>query len=160
MKDFLLVRHGIAEDPAVAVSDAARRLTAEGRAVTDRLAMVLARCCPRFDLLVCSPLVRAEETADVLAARLVCDRRIVEPLLVPEASPQLALERLAARPEARVLIVGHEPCLSGIIGLALGCSPSAIAMPRSGACRLGFVPSVRPSAGVLCWHLDPAVLPG
>jgi len=158
MKDFLLVRHGIAEEPSIAVSDSARRLTAEGRAVTDRLAAVLSRCCPRFDLLVCSPLVRAEETADVLAARLVCDRRIVEPLLVPEASPKLALEWLAALREARVLVVGHEPCLSSLIGLALGCSPTAIAMPRSGACRLQFVPSVRPSAGVLCWHLDPVVL--
>jgi len=160
MKELLLVRHGIAEAAPPAATDAARRLTAEGRAVTRRLALLLAAHDPRFGLLVHSPLARAVETADVLASVLQTGRRETLPLLVPEGSPEQALRWLAAEQSAqRILVVGHEPSIGGIIALALGCSPAALRVQRSGACLLRFDPVVRIEAAVLHWFLDPALLP-
>jgi phosphohistidine phosphatase len=159
MKELLLVRHGIAEGTPPATTDAARRLTAEGRAVTRRLALLLAGHDPHFGLLVHSPLVRAVETADVLASVLQAERRETLPLLVPEGSAEQALRWLAVQTASRMLVVGHEPSIGGILALALGCPPAALRVRRSGASLVRFDPTVRFEAGVLHWHLDPALLP-
>jgi phosphohistidine phosphatase len=64
-----LVRHGIAE-VASATSDADRRLTAEGTRKLHAAALGLQRLGVVPDLVLSSPLRRAEETAQQLAAVL------------------------------------------------------------------------------------------
>lgn len=107
---FYLVRHGAAEPAAAAGSDAARRLTPEGRAAFAAHARALA---PRLAVsrVVTSPLVRARETAALLAE--ATGARVEEdPALASGASDGAALLALARRLGAGVALVGHNPELA------------------------------------------------
>ena len=65
-----LVRHGIAADAAPGQPDESRPLTAKGRRRFRRTARAFARLGERVDKLITSPLVRAVQTAEILARAL------------------------------------------------------------------------------------------
>ena len=105
-----LVRHGEAEDVSRTGRDHDRALTSDGRSRTRRAARGLARLGAAPTLLVSSPLVRARETADEIAASFPRARREVWEELSPgvdESALTDRLERLAAGDD--VMLVGHEP---------------------------------------------------
>jgi phosphohistidine phosphatase len=78
-----IMRHGIAADPAPGMSDVDRALTAEGVRKTERVAVGLQRIGVKPDVILSSPLRRAEETA-----RLVAD--VLRPSASIELFPPLA----------------------------------------------------------------------
>lgn len=121
MKQLYLLRHGIAQPhgtPGVAEDD--RRLTPKGRKRMREVAEALLRLDLKLDRLVASPLPRARETAEIVAEVLA-----IEPLL--EISEALSADRDAAsiqawlpsRDEDRLMLVGHNPSLSDLIGVLL-----------------------------------------
>ncbi len=67
--EFYIVRHGIAEGYA-AGGDAERALTEEGRTKIAEVAAGLARAGVEIDHLYSSPLLRARQTAEILAGPL------------------------------------------------------------------------------------------
>ena len=105
--DLGLIRHAVAEDASPGGDDARRALTAEGRERFARGVRGLARIGARFDLVLHSPLLRAQETADLLV-----------PVIEGETACTGALargpddERLAESQGGVVALVGHEPWLS------------------------------------------------
>jgi phosphohistidine phosphatase len=109
-----VLRHGEAE-PHDARPDADRRLTAVGERQSAAAGAALARL--GLELAAChtSPRVRALDTA-----RLACEHLGVEPQVAPflggpyEADALLDLLH-GHDPDARVLVVGHEPELSQAI---------------------------------------------
>jgi phosphohistidine phosphatase len=111
-----LVRHGDAE-PSRGV-DAARRLTPSGRAEFERHARALvAELAIRR--VVTSPLLRARETAELLAA--VTGARLEEDgALASGASSGAALLARLAREPAGTALVGHNPELAEALGKAAG----------------------------------------
>lgn len=111
MAEFWLLRHGDAE-PYGSVSDAERKLTERGERQAVAAGRALRRLGIEFAAVLASPKVRARETARLLCAQLEIEP-IEEPALVHDLSGAVALELLARYgPEARVLVVGHEPTLS------------------------------------------------
>ena len=68
---IVIVRHGIAEDREAsnraAPDDALRQLTKEGRQKMRKAAKGLKRILPALDLIATSPLMRAAQTAEILA---------------------------------------------------------------------------------------------
>lgn len=102
---FYLLRHASAE-PASS-SDAARKLTAEGRAAFADLARALAGRMA-VSRVVTSPLVRARETAALLGAATGAPVE-EEPALASGASGGAELLALARRLGAGVALVGHNP---------------------------------------------------
>ena len=62
-----ILRHGIAEDEAPKGDDGARRLTPRGRAKMRAVAAGMRALGLRYDVILTSPLVRAVETAAILA---------------------------------------------------------------------------------------------
>src|SRR6478752_7669852 len=79
-----LIRHAEAGDDAP--RDEARALTSRGRADARRLGRVLARRGVRFSTIVTSPLVRAVQTAEIVAAETEYRGRMTATdLLVPKA---------------------------------------------------------------------------
>jgi phosphohistidine phosphatase len=114
---FYLVRHAKAE-PKGAGDDAARRLTAEGRA---RFAAHASATAPRLALarIATSPLARARETADLLAAATgaaVAD----EDALASGASRGRDVLELGRRLGAGAALVGHNPELQEAVALVAG----------------------------------------
>ncbi|HEX3730346.1 MAG TPA: histidine phosphatase family protein [Opitutaceae bacterium] len=112
MTTLYLIRHAHAADAA---NDFTRSLSAKGRKQVEKLARFLERCeAPAPAEIWHSPLVRARETANLLADGLKWGGpRIVFPGLEPEADPGAVALRIEATP-APVAIVGHEPHLSAL----------------------------------------------
>ena len=125
-----VLRHGIAEDVAPGGDDRVRALTPRGRQRMRAAARGMRALHLRLDLLLTSPLARAAETAAIVsevyggqpAPRVL-------PALAPGAAPPETIRAL--RPFARqqhVMIVGHEPGLSGIVSLLLTGSVDGMAL--------------------------------
>jgi phosphohistidine phosphatase len=109
-----LLRHGEAE-PHDARPDAERRLTARGERQAKAAGAALARLGIEFALVLTSPRVRALDTA-----RLACESLGVDPVVHEPLSGGFdredALEVMAGEdPDARVLVVGHEPDFSQVV---------------------------------------------
>ena len=114
---LLLVRHAVAED-AHPLGDEARALTVEGRAAFRAHARKLARLTPMAGI-VTSPLVRAVQTAEILAEAFGLGRVEVHPALLPRPSAPKRILHLARELGAGWMLVGHNPSLTRAAALAL-----------------------------------------
>jgi phosphohistidine phosphatase len=125
MIHLYLVRHGIAADAAPGFPDHARPLTAEGRARFRRLARAFARLGEPLDLVFTSPLVRAVQTAELLAGAIGRD----DVGVLEQLEPQIPAAELFAEVGRRatdgqsVALVGHDPQMSAAVALAAGLAP-------------------------------------
>lgn len=160
MRRIVLVRHGMAEQAEEGMSDMARALTCKGRHKSDKTGRGLSALLGSVDLLACSPLLRAVQTADMLDEHLHVSRREETRLLEPSADPTAVLERLNTEPEIEMaVLVGHEPQLSSIAALALTGEPQGfLAFSKAGACLLEFEDAVAPHSGVMRWFMAPSQL--
>lgn len=117
-----LIRHGDAVPETLALTDAQRYLSFEGRvqarAIGDRLRWH--DCTPTH--IWTSPCVRAVQTAELVATAVESTVAVETlPALAPEDSPRAVLAALHRLPEdAIVLVVGHEPSLSAVGALLIG----------------------------------------
>ncbi len=107
---LILVRHASAE-PASGGPDELRPLSAEGRAAAQRLGERLAALAP--DAVVSSPLRRARETAEPIAARAGVELRLDE-RLAPGATV-LGVRAAVAGLGETVVGVGHAPDCDEIV---------------------------------------------
>ena len=120
--DLFLIRHAKAEDPSGFGSDAHRPLTADGRRAARAVGEALRKEGVRFDAIVSSPLVRAVETAELVAIETKYDGALsVSASLEPGASPSEMMERVVADHEVeRLALVGHEPSMGNLLSALLG----------------------------------------
>jgi phosphohistidine phosphatase len=122
-RQLWLLRHAEAE-PHGTRSDAERRLTVRGEAQARAAGAALARLDARFDAVLFSPKVRARQTAELAAELWEDDQRerlLVHPPLAGGFGAQEALSELkGVAADGRLLLVGHEPDLSGVIGELTG----------------------------------------
>lgn len=155
---LFLFRHGPAEerDPRRWPDDLARPLTRDGAEETRSAAQGLRSLGPEAARVITSPAVRALATAQVLREVLGVGAALSTwPELAPDEPASAVLARVASEsPRRNVFLVGHEPTLGEIVGLALtGEAVSVVRLTRAGAAALDFPRQVRPSGGVLDWLL-------
>jgi phosphohistidine phosphatase len=137
--DLFLIRHAKAVDSLGFQPDAERALTKKGRAQALEVGAALASHGVSFDRIVASPLVRAVQTAELIAvATRYDDALTIDAALVPQAAPVTIQARvLAPNAQCRALaLVGHEPALGLLLSSLIG--RSGLAMPKLGVVRLGF----------------------
>ena len=159
--DLLVIRHGIAEDKdtfaKTGKADDLRPLTAEGRDKMERAARGLHAIVPGISLLAASPLVRARQTAEIVASEYHIQIGETTDVLHPDASFDDFVKWLASRNgHTLVAVTGHEPHLSTLITwLMCGSEESRIDLKKGAAVLLSF--DGRPSRGAatLCWALTP-----
>lgn len=150
----LIIRHGAAVDPHEAEGDGQRWLTTEGRQTMRQVASALAEAGLNCDRVFTSPLVRAVQSAEILAAH----RGFEGPLEVWDAlaggSTEVALAPLdRAGAEETVGLVGHEPLVRSMVAQLTG--ELAMFPFRAGAaCFVEW----DGSSGVFRWMLDPRTL--
>jgi phosphohistidine phosphatase len=142
-----LLRHAEAE-PRGALPDEERPLTARGERQAHAAGAALAALGVRLDVIFSSPRVRALETA-----RLACEAfdeatalEIHEPLSAEfDAADVLAL--LATRDAgAHVMLVGHEPDFSGVIGELTG---ARVKLKKAGIAMMDVSDVSAPGAGAV-----------
>jgi phosphohistidine phosphatase len=115
-----------------------------------------------FDAILSSPLVRARQTAEIVARGL---HSADELEFTDHLSPSGNMERLVEQinvlrpvPES-VLLAGHEPYLSGFISLLCIGGPNLPMKLKKGAlCRLEVESLSCGKCAVLEWLLQPRVL--
>lgn len=143
--DVFLIRHAEAINETLEVRDPMRHLTAAGRTQATSLGDRLRwhDCTPTH--IWTSPLVRAVQTAELVASGLASPIAVeVIPALAPGESARNVVAAVAGlTQDASVLLVGHEPGISGIGALLLGLSDLA---------PLAKAEAVRISDGQLRWR--------
>jgi phosphohistidine phosphatase len=151
---LLLVRHGDAVEHGARI-DGERWLTEKGRRVTRAVADALRDAGVTPARMMTSPLVRAVQTCEILAAAQSLEGPIeVLPALVPNGDPSqviLALDGLDD--DAHIALVGHEPNVSALASALLG-----VAVPpfeKSAVCALRRGPD---GAYAFEWMLRPRTL--
>lgn len=160
---LFIMRHGIALDRTspLASDDAARPLTPQGRKRVARIAAELLKLGYAFDWIVCSPLVRAAETAKIVAAVQKPSPPVdVCAALRPGASREDVLGFLAKNPDRkRVMLVGHEPDLSALAGRLIGAGRDAnLEFKKGGCCLIEYDGLPSRYSGRLVWWLTPRAL--
>lgn len=149
-----ILRHGDAGPSQMGASDDARTLTDAGRDEIWRIARRLAGLGVDVDTILTSPLPRARETAKIIAEALgKPEALVVDHTLVPGCRPgdfQAAYQRHEA---TRLMLVGHEPDLSTLIGWLTG---GRVDLPKAGFARLNG--DFEMDRAALKWLLTPEVI--
>ena len=143
--DVFLIRHAEAIDETLELRDPMRHLTAAGRTQATSLGDRLRwhDCTPTH--IWTSPLVRAVQTAELVAAGLAAGVPVeVIPALAPGESARSVIHAVqAVDPTSAIVLVGHEPGLSGIGALLLGLTDLA---------PLGKAEAMRITDGQVRWR--------
>jgi phosphohistidine phosphatase len=130
-----LIRHAEAVPEDEAGTDADRWLSARGREAARGLARLLRDQRVELDGIATSPLPRAVQTAELVAAGLDYLGPItVVPGLAPGCHPRRAAEQLGTLGHA-VAVFGHEPGISGLGAFVLG-RPSFPALRTAQCCAI------------------------
>jgi phosphohistidine phosphatase len=162
MKLYIL-RHGDAVehgDPRYKENE--RPLTPKGIQRTKQLAHVLREMEISFDAVLTSPLTRARETAEIVARGLKLDTKVqLSEHLTPSGSMEELVHQVnTIRPAPKnVVLVGHEPYLSGFISLLCTGGPGLPMVFKKGAlCRLEVEVLNCGKCATLDWLLQPRVI--
>jgi phosphohistidine phosphatase len=158
---ILLVRHGAAiERGTPGVLDAERPLTPAGRARFGLAARGLARVVGRVDLLMTSPLARAQETAEIAAAAFTIagTGTVIEPSLAGDRAEAIIAAVPAARRGETIALVGHEPVLGAVLAHMLASAAADRFAFRKGGAALVDLPEGLARPGRLVWFLPPRIL--
>ena len=123
---LLLLRHGKAENSSPD-GDFARRLEEKGHGQARHAARVLAAAGLLPELVLCSPVLRARQTAETFSEAAGMPGPVVQPWLSCGMSPETALQELVLFPEfERLMIVGHEPDFSRLVERCLGTTADCV----------------------------------
>lgn len=152
--ELFFLRHGVAADYGPAGSgDAGRPLTREGIEKMTAAARGMHRLEIRLDLLLSSPLVRARETAALVGRALGVEVQIANDL-VPGCGLSRLRALLATHSDAeRIMVVGHEPDFSTLIGDLTG---ACVEMKKGALARVAL--PAPDAQGTLLWLMTSRVL--
>jgi phosphohistidine phosphatase len=158
--ELYLIRHAIAAERGDAWPDDSKRpLTEDGIARMRKAARGLARLDATIDVVLSSPLVRARQTADIVAAAQDTRPSVVniESLApgAPYASLVADLEKHARK--SRIALVGHEPGIGELAARLIG-SRHAIEFKKGAICRIDLEEIPPAGPGDLRWFLTPRIL--
>jgi phosphohistidine phosphatase len=158
---LVLIRHGRAGTPAEfarsGMSDDLRPLTIDGRKRMRRGTEGLRRLLRSIDVIGNSPLVRAVETAQIVARVFGKVRTEELAHLAPGGDRDQLVRWLARQPAgSTVALVGHEPSLSELAGwLISGRGQSTVDLKKGGVCCIELGQKISGGTGRLQWLLTP-----
>jgi phosphohistidine phosphatase len=160
----LVIRHAAAMDKEEFArsgrSDDERPLTPAGKKEMARVARALRALVPKLDALAPSPLVRARETAAIVASAYRMKVSAATRSLDPDAKPTAFVRWLATHRKAdTVAVIGHEPHLGALVTwLLAGLDEQRVELKKGGACLLRFDGKPRRAGARMEWLLTPAHL--
>ena len=160
--EIYLVRHAIAAERGPEWRDDDKRpLTARGVTRFKEAVQGLKKAGVTVDEIFSSSLVRARQTADLLAEGLPGKPpiRIIE-ALAPGHAPASVLAQLARNVRRRrIALVGHEPGLGELAAHLIGAG-RALPFRKGAVCRIDVESLTSRRPGALTWFIPPKLLRG
>jgi len=160
--ELFFLRHGKAVEPGSsgAGDDFSRQLTERGIDEMEAEAEAIELLGLKLDVILTSPLLRAKHTAEIVAKRLGLKKRLIvaEPLTAGCDLDRLRHLLSQHSTAERVLLVGHEPDFSSMIGELIGGGAASVEIKKACLAALKVNRSVRPGSGTLRLLLPPRVL--
>jgi phosphohistidine phosphatase len=158
--NLYILRHGIAVEHGAAgyENDDERPLTSKGERKIWTIAEAMKALEISFDLILSSPLVRARETAEIVAAALKAKKRLeLTDTLAHQESAKPLVDFLNDQGAVDdILLVGHEPFLSRLISLLIsGDSEASVLLKKGGFCKLSTEELNHGQCATLEWLLTP-----
>jgi phosphohistidine phosphatase len=160
--ELYIVRHAIAaargEDWP---EDDKRPLTERGASRFTEEVAGLKKLSVGIDEIFTSPLVRARQTAELLAAGIPGKPAVkVLDALAPGHTPTSVMAQLArAARRRRIALVGHEPGLGELAAHLIGAG-RALTFKKGGVCRIDVESLSSRRPGSLSWFVTPKLLRG
>lgn len=147
-----VLRHGIAAERGTFEDDAERPLTERGR---DRMAAAAGGLAALIQpsLVLTSPLLRARQTADLIADATGARIEVCDALANGDHESLLAMAY-----EPIVVAVGHEPHVSNFVSWATGTNHLPVEFKKGSAALIEFAGAPGPETGKLLWFMSPRAL--
>ena len=160
MLELYLIRHGVAAERGEDWPDDSKRpLTSDGIAKLRKEVRGLAALDVAIEQIVCSPLVRTRQTADVIAETLRSKPGVVtSDALAPAGTPAAVIQELSKYVrKSGLALVGHEPNLGELAAHLIGAR-HAIEFKKGAVCRIDFEVLPPKGSGQLRWFVTPKML--
>jgi phosphohistidine phosphatase len=152
--ELYILRHGEAEPHDSGKADADRALVKKGKADVRTVCKAARRASIEPQLILTSPLRRARETAEIAVSVWDCALKETDAML-PDADPGSAWKEACANTKvSRVMLVGHEPHMSRLIGFLLE-HPMDLDFKKGGLIRIDTPKRGGSPKGSLKWMLTP-----
>jgi phosphohistidine phosphatase len=161
-RELYLIRHAIAADRGEEWPDDDKRpLTQRGVARFKEAVEGFNKLDAGVDEIFTSPLVRARQTAEILAAGLPGKTSVkVLDALAPGHTPTSVMAQLArSARRRRIALVGHEPALGELAAHLIGAG-RALPFKKGGICRIDVESLTSRRPGALTWFVQPKLLRG
>ncbi len=155
--EIYILRHGIAVARGTPgyKKDSERPLTKEGEEKMHQIAEAMMAMGLKFDLILSSPYVRAADTAQIVAGHIDEEVTFTESL-TPDGNPLELIREINDAKVQRVLLVGHEPDLSGLISILIsGGSDASIELKKGGLSKLTAQKLIFGQCATFNWLLTP-----
>lgn len=160
---LIIIRHGIAEDRQAFKlkdkNDRHRPLTAKGKKKFHTIAKKLKKFLGPINIIVSSPLERAQQTAQLLKEEYPQAELLSSETLSPQAPPREFAQwfhEQVKKGTKQLVIVGHEPHLGLLASwLLFGSQQSQIKIKKGGCLGIEISSPMGPRKGVLQWALTP-----
>ena len=156
-----ILRHGIAAPRGVKpYPNDDRPLTEEGIEKMLKGVMGIVHVLDDVDIILTSPMIRAAETAKIVAKALHIESKLqICNELGPGSSLKNLLIYLAKFKKLRsIMIVGHEPDLAYFASALLGKKTPVIEFKKSSLCCIEVTTIPSKKDGKLLWHVTPKQL--
>ena len=158
MPHLYLIRHADAVPRGdMNFADDDRPLTDLGKRQSEALGRALAEHGIKFSMILCSPLPRAQETADGLLAGMGEDKPPVAYIaeLRPGAKRKKLDRELARHAGDAIALIGHEPDLGQYVGRLIGSKKACVPLAKAGVACVACTDPPGKGGGSLVWLVTP-----
>ncbi len=153
-----ILRHGDAVESSF-YQDRDRPLSDLGRRQIQAVAHFLQTAKVKPDLILASPLVRAQQSCDLIRENLGVKDSLTTEGLAPGSNLRDLMKEINSHSVAAMLLVGHEPQLSGLISVLTGGDEQfRVEMKKASLASLNVPQPVKKGHAVLNWLLSQSVL--
>jgi phosphohistidine phosphatase len=137
--NIYLIRHGDAEKSSIGKRDYDRELTASGRIKLKSAVLSWKNLIKGFDSIVVSPLVRAVQTANIIAELYgITDKILIDKKLSAGSRTESIIEIANSLNCEQIAFVGHQPDLSEILSDLISPKGAYIDFKKGAIAKVSF----------------------
>ena len=156
--NIYFVRHSIAENISIDKNDFDRELTEEGKYIIKKTSEAWKNYIENVDVVLTSPLKRALQTAEILAANLQNKQNVIKDNNLGTGSRTADLiDILNSLDYKDIFIVGHQPDLSIHVNNFCGTGSFNISFPPASIAKIELDNGIKYCKGRLVYFIPPLI---